>query len=481
MSAKIEQLVAMRLNTYFKHQPDTAALVELKTELAADLNEAANDKAASGFEPEEAVAEAFSDFGDINALIKQINEENGSTEHVHGHQVIVDDNGIEIDDGKTLKINADGLSINNGTIKADANGLKVGNWILDAHGLQNQAETDFDDERRSQQRGQSQQQEQSQQPGETSQRETDADQEQSTTDDTATDESNPHVTANLDDVYRERHPLVNEQRVSLTGLAHIAINYRAATVKVLPTREAGDDVIIRDYMNYNNPAYYSQVTTFEDRLEIVQGKVPFLIPLRVHVQILIPASYAGQLTLNDRSGNVIMGNLQHLSELQLQVVSGSARLVAVGMTTFTSEVTSGSLTMADVQVAEQLVLNVKSGRTRLLDVAAGNYNVRVTSGSVSGQQVRGGGQWTAKSGSIKLALAAINGDTTLAAHSGSIKVSTPADASYRYELESQSGRVTAPHFAQVDHHADGYQAGRVGTTATYLISGRARSGSISLS
>ena len=131
----------------------------------------------------------------------------------------------------------------------------MGNWILDEHGLQNQAETDFDDERRSQQRGQSQQQEQSQQPDPTSQPETDADQDQSTTDDTATDESNPHVTANLDDVYRERHPLVNEQRVSLTGLAHIAINYRAATVKVLPTREAGDDVIIRDYMNYNNPAY----------------------------------------------------------------------------------------------------------------------------------------------------------------------------------------------------------------------------------
>lgn len=36
MSAKIEQLVAMRLNTYFKQQPVTPALTELKTELATD-------------------------------------------------------------------------------------------------------------------------------------------------------------------------------------------------------------------------------------------------------------------------------------------------------------------------------------------------------------------------------------------------------------------------------------------------------------
>jgi len=109
MSEKIEQLVAMRLNTYFKTQTMTPALIELKTELATDLNEAANDKAANGLDSEAAVAEAFSDFGDINALIQQINTENGNETNLHAHHVVMDDEGIEIDGGERLKVNSDGI------------------------------------------------------------------------------------------------------------------------------------------------------------------------------------------------------------------------------------------------------------------------------------------------------------------------------------------------------------------------------------
>jgi len=97
MSAKTEQLVAMRLNSYFKDQQQTPALVELKAELTSDLNEAAADKQQAGLAPEEAVAEAFSDFGDINELIRQINAENGTTKTIRGHHVVMDDDGIRGD------------------------------------------------------------------------------------------------------------------------------------------------------------------------------------------------------------------------------------------------------------------------------------------------------------------------------------------------------------------------------------------------
>ena len=175
MSAKIEQLVAMRLNTYFKQQPVTPALTELKTELATDLNEAANDKERGGLDPEAAVAEAFSDFGDINDLIQQVNTENGDTDKVRRHQITVDEDGIAIDNGEALKINAEGISINNGAIKADANGLKVGRWTLDADGINEQEPAN-----------------------------------------TAAPSSRP---VNLAGEYVERLPLVNEQRVAGPGLA----------------------------------------------------------------------------------------------------------------------------------------------------------------------------------------------------------------------------------------------------------------------
>lgn len=437
MSAKIEQLVAMRLNTYFKQQPVTPALTELKTELATDLNEAANDKERGGLDPEAAVAEAFSDFGDINDLIQQVNTENGDTDKVRRHQITVDEDGIAIDNGEALKINAEGISINNGAIKADANGLKVGRWTLDADGINEQEPAN-----------------------------------------TAAPSSRP---VNLAGEYVERLPLVNEQRVAVADLASVTISYRSATVKVLPTRGTTDEVIVREYMNYKNPAYQGQVTQRGTDVQIVQGKVPFLIPLRVHVQILIPVQFSGKLALNSRSGNVLVGGLKQLMAVNLQVISGSAQVTAMAATSMVGELTSGGLTMDDVQVTEQLELAVKSGRIRLSSVTAGAYAVSATSGSVTGQQLRGGGRWIAKSGSIKLGFATIAGDIDLTANSGSIKVTTPVDSSYRYELESQSGRVLAPKHATVEHQADGYQTGRVGQIGTYLIHGRARSGTIHLS
>ena len=440
MSVKIEQLIAMRLNTYFKHQPVTPALTELKTELATDLNEAANDKARGGLEPEAAVAEAFSDFGDINQLIQQVNAENGTTKHVHGHRVTVAEDSITVDDGKTLKIDAQGLSINDGVIKADAHGLKVGRWTLDSTGLNEQASTD-----------------------------------------TAASSRPQDQSVNFTGEYTERLPLVNEQRLPVAGLTSIAISAQSATVKVLPTRGTTDEVIVREFMNYKNPAYQGQVTQTGTELQIVQGKVPFLIPLRVHIQVLIPTQFGGALSLASRSGNVLLGGLQRLAGLNLQVTSGNARVTAIAAVTLSSAITSGSLEMAHVQIAEQLELLVKSGRIQLRRVTAGTYAVNAASGSINGQQLRGGGHWVAKSGSIKLTFAAITGNTDLTANSGSIKVVMPMDASYRYELESQSGRVQAPKYATVDRQADGYQTGQVGSTGAYLIRGRARSGMINLS
>lgn len=440
MSAKIEQLVAMRLNSYFKDQPNTPALTELKDELSADLNEAAEDKLRAGQEPESAVAEAFSDFGDINALIRQINAENGTDKVVHGHHVVMDDNGLFVDDGETLKIDADGLSINNGTIKADRHGLKLGSWTFDDRGinLNDDAQADFK----------------------------------------AAAEPAP---VDLTGEYHENLPLVNEQRFNAAALTHLVIDYQAAQVKILPTTGADDEVIVREYMNHNNPAYQAKTRVDGQALRIVQGKVPFLIPLRVHVQIHVPANYAGDLTLDSRSGTALLAGLTKLQQVTVKVVSGTARLRDLKLSALSSEVTSGSCELTRVAVANQLGMLVKSGRCRLQQVTADRFTVNAVSGTIIGEQLAGGGDWSVKSGTLRLAFARVAGDTNLEAQSGTIKVAVPADASYHYELEAHSGRVVAPERGAITHSADGYRAGQVGTTGAYLIQGQTTSGTIRLS
>lgn len=439
MSEKIEQLVAMRLNTYFKTQTMTPALTELKTELATDLNEAANDKATNGLDSEAAVAEAFSDFGDINALIQQINTENGNETNLHAHHVVMDDEGIEIDDGETLKVNSDGISINNGAIKADHDGLKLGKLVINGDGI------NLND-----------------QPV------------------PAPDFGTPSQPLNLAGEYHDSLNLVNEKRVAVADITDLSISYRSARVKVLPTVGGEDEIIVREYMNHNNAAYNATVTQQGSALSIEQGKVPFLIPLRVHVQVLVPANYAGNLKLASSSGTVLMAGLAHLGVVNIRITSGSSKLDSIQAQALSADVVSGNLVMIQVQVAEQLGMLVKSGRLKLSAVQAGQYTVTVTSGSIQGVQLIGGGSWTAKSGTMKLAFSKLTSDLNLSDKSGSIKFSLPRDASYRYELEARSGRVVAPNNAQPEHIADGYQTGQVGTTPTYTVQGRTTSGSIHL-
>ena len=454
MSEKIEQLVAMRLSTYFKTQTMTPAMTELKTELATDLNEAANDKKESGLDAEAAVAEAFSDFGDINELIQQVNHENGNETNLHAHHVVMDSDGLEIDDGDTLKINSDGItvkdgrvfsadatgvSINNGAIKADKNGLKLGDLIINDEGIHQHAQ--------------------------------------------AAAEPNfgtPVQPLNLAGEYHDNLPLVNEQRFAMAGIDDLSISYRSARVKVLPTVGGDDEIIIREYMNHNNTTYQATTAQAGTTLTIEQGKVPFLIPLRVHVQILVPTKYLGNLQLASASGTVLMAGLTRLNVVNLRVTSGSCKLDTVTAQALSTEVVSGSLVMSSVHVTDQFGMLVKSGRLKLAKVQAGQFTVNVTSGSIQGNELVGGGSWTAKSGSMKLAFERLTGDLNLSDKSGSIKFGLPRDASYRYELEARGGRVIAPANSQPEHIADGYQTGQVGTTAKYTVKGRTTSGSIRL-
>lgn len=454
MSEKIEQLVAMRLNTYFKAQTMTPAMTELKTELATDLNEAANDKSEGGLDPEAAVAEAFSDFGDINDLIKQVNSENGNDKNLHAHHVVMDGDGIEVDDGETLKIDAEGMtikggrlfsadangvSINNGAIKADKDGLKLGHLTINSEGINHHDPTssapDFDA---------------SVQP------------------------------LNLAGAYLDNLALVNEQRFAVADIDDLSIAYRSARVKVLPTVGGDDEIIVREYMNHNNAAYKATTAQTGRALSIEQGKVPFLIPLRVHAQILVPAKYAGNLKLSSASGTVLMAGLTNLNIVNLRVTSGSCKLDTLAAQALSTDVVSGSLVMNHIQVTGQFGMLVKSGRLKMAAVQAGQFTVNVVSGSIQGSQLVGGGSWSAKSGSMKLGFDRLTGDLNLNDKSGSIKFYVPRDASYRYELEARSGRVYAPINSQPEHIADGYQTGQVGTTPTYTIIGRTTSGSIHL-
>lgn len=441
MTATIETLVAEQLATYFENQTMTPTLTELKAELTADLNEAALDQVQAGRTPAAAVAIAFADFGDIETVITQVEAENGpTTTEVEPPVMTVNENGVYVNGGRTLKADANGVSIGDGAVKADRNGLKLGKLVMNEDGIS------YGDQTKE-----------------------------------MPDWQSTVAPFNLGLAYQDNLRLANEQQFSATELTMLTVSYRSARVKVLPTNDDSDDVIIREYMQPNNPAYYAHCSETGTNLTVTQGKVPFLIPLRVHVQVLVPASFTGDVTVASKSGTVLIAGLSSVKTLALKVASGNAELADLTVQTTTVDLASGSLKMGHVQVTDQCRLLVRSGRVRLAQVSAITFTVKATSGSVTGNDLIGAGDWQAHSGALRLAWQQLTGDLNLDAHSGAIKVSLPATASYRYELESHSGRITTPTRAIRDRVADGYQTGTVGANAQYQIHGRAHSSSIKLS
>lgn len=65
MNEKLNSLVDAKLDKIFVDYPATKDLTELREEVASDLIASAQDKLKDGKSEEDAVEQAFADFGDI--------------------------------------------------------------------------------------------------------------------------------------------------------------------------------------------------------------------------------------------------------------------------------------------------------------------------------------------------------------------------------------------------------------------------------
>lgn len=78
-NADRDVLIIQKLNKSFNQYPQTSDNKDLFAELFGNLRDSAAEKMAGGKTAEEAVTASFQEFGDVDELLKQVNEENGTT------------------------------------------------------------------------------------------------------------------------------------------------------------------------------------------------------------------------------------------------------------------------------------------------------------------------------------------------------------------------------------------------------------------
>lgn len=451
MSEKINKLVDAKLDDYFDGYLYSQDLRELKDEIASDLIASAEDKVAEGMTEQQAVEQAFKDFGDIDMAIDDVldnlddepHEQQAKHASSWGHHIDIDDNGIRVDKGKVLNINDDGITVNNGkTIKIDEDGVKLGNMVIDSDGIKFGGKTkknvvNFKD-----------------------------------LDDLDVDfDDNFDTTVNVESL-----PMTDMAEFDLDEINNLDISYINASLKVLAT--SGDKVVVKEYMSRKNPEYQVKTDIDGNTLKIIQGKVPHFLPLKIKVQILVPKTFAGNLRVLNQSGSLQIRDFKFLNDAQIDVHSGMIYLDNVHMNQLLLNTTSGKVTLEDLKVKKNLNLQAKSSVVNLSDVASPNFQYVVKSGTIRGYDLVGAGKISAKSGTIKANFAKVSGDISCDSNSGRIKLQMPEDDSYNFDLEAQSGTVKMEVPANYKHDILSLKEGTVGNDPQYNLRVRAKSGTI---
>lgn len=446
MSEKINKLVEEKLDKIFADYPTTKDLTELKEELLSDLIASAEDKLASESDEEAAVEKAFRDFGDIDDVITQVlQDDDSNTKEKHQtshHRIDLDDEGVRIDNGKTLNIDSNGITINDGkSVRIDSDGVKLGNMVIDEDEISfgNHKKTNFDN-------------------------------------------FDAHFKAQFNDtdfdteVHVESLPLADTNELDLTDIKTIAIAYESAVLKVLPTK--GDKIVVREYMSRANPDYQVRTKVVGDTLKIVQGKIPHFLPLKIKVQVLIPNNFSGQLKVNDHSGNLTVQNLSSIDETLINVRSGMVNVRNMVVKKLLISSASGKIVLEDLNASQQLAIESKSSVVNLDNVYSPNYSISAKSGTIKTVDLGGAGKINAKSGIIKVDFAKVTGNVSVENVSGTIKLTMPENDSYNFDLEAQSGTVKIHQTAKFKHDVLSLKEGTVGNDPQYTLTARAKSGTI---
>lgn len=212
--------------------------------------------------------------------------------------------------------------------------------------------------------------------------------------------------------------LVNSIRLPLADVDSIDIDYISDSVRL--RHGEGDELVINEYMNRDDPSLYAQVNQGVGNIEVRHGKRVGIFVLYSRIEVLLPASWYGSLSLSTVSGRIVSEDSWKLVSLNAKTVSGEVdlRSVVAGMVRASS--TSGTLR---------------------LQFAEGEMDLHTVSGAIRADAIRGSGSFATTSGGIRVGFEQLNGNVKASTISGGVRLGIPMDANVELDAKSMTGNI----------------------------------------
>ncbi|QBO36538.1 hypothetical protein EQG49_08650 [Periweissella cryptocerci] len=271
-----------------------------------------------------------------------------------------------------------------------------------------------------------------------------------------------------------RVKLVNSTQTDLNAVTEIQFDLKDLIINVQPGNS--DLLEIDEYMTKQKPEYFIKQVRQGGRLIITSGNKPLLGNLHQRLEVRLPLTYVETLTIDLKSGLINIDNIQQSVKLNIVSTSGITKLNNVDVREITGKTSSGSWKASHVST-QLLQAQVKSGTMKLDDVTA-QFQMDTTSGSIKGTNLHGAGDITVKSGTTRLDFDELIGDLNLNGNSGTIRVNTPMNQDFLFDLQAKSGTVAVKREAEYQYDVQALKVGQTAADAKYKISAKVKSGTV---
>lgn len=251
-------------------------------------------------------------------------------------------------------------------------------------------------------------------------------------------------------------PLVNTQTIPLEDVTSVEVSYIAETIDLRVSPD--ENLVVNEYMSIEgDPTLFAEISTGVGRVTVRNGRRQAMTFMRSRVEILLPASWSGSLSLSTVSGGIQSDDVWTFSSLYAKTISGSIRFNDISAAMLRLISTSGSV---------------------YADRASGTMELRSISGSVKVEDAEGGGTYKTTSGSVRVNFSALTGHVDASTVSGGVRLNLPADASFELDAKSVSGGIHTAFNERLNFQKRNRAHGFVGTAPYYNILVSSTSGSI---
>lgn len=240
----------------------------------------------------------------------------------------------------------------------------------------------------------------------------------------------------------EKSPqMANELHFSAGDASDLTISYDEE--KVTFFENDSDELVVREYMTANKKSYYAKVTQRDSSLKISEGGKPFFKSgFTRYIEVYLPLSYEGNLTVTTTDGDVDLSEMElGLSTLRIDTTAGKVDLKSAEAKVIHLSSTKGKLEIGSLK-GDQIRLETTSGNT-VCENVEGDVTYTSTSGNAEIKSAVGGGSYKANnSGKLEVTYVEVVDDLYFYNKNDDVHITLPPNLEFVFQATTKNGSVS---------------------------------------